>query len=461
MSFVLSLAILLTPADSGATAAPDRGAQLGSVPDRSAAAGVLPLGLREAVERGLTHNLRLLLAEQGIRSARGARWEALSDLLPHLSGRVAATRQKINLEAFGFSGFPGLPTLVGPFNVVDMRATLTQSVLDLPALFKDRAESERVSAARDGYQDAREIVVLVCGNLYLQALGEKSRIDSARAQLGTAQALYDLAADRKKAGLVPGIDVLRADVARKAREQQVVVAENRFERAKLGLARAIGLALGQAFELTDEMAGLLGPAMSLEDALQRAYETRADWRQAQHEVRAAEAQRRSSVGEGLPALDVNLDYGAIGQTVAGAHATYTLGATLRVPILQGGKVYGKVVKDDAELQAKRAQLEDLRSRIDYEIRTSALDLDSARRRVELSEGALAVAREQLRQAQDRFAAGVANNVDVVQAQEALANASDERISVLYDANLAQAAMARAVGMAEAAFRGLPVRREGE
>jgi outer membrane protein TolC len=461
MSLFLSLALLLGPVDGTVSAAEDRGAPSGSVPQGTAVAAVLPLSLHDAVERGLAHNLRLLLAEQGVRSARGARWEAKSDLLPHLSGRLAATRQKINLEAFGFSGFPGVPTLVGPFNVVDMRATVTQSVFDEAAIFKDRAEAERVSAARSGYEDAREVVVLACGNLYLQALGEKSRIDSARAQLGTAQALYDLAADRKKAGLVPGIDVLRAEVVLKGRQQQVVVAENRFERAKLGLARAIGLPLGQAFELTDEMAALLGPSMSVDEALQRAYETRADWRQAQHEVRAAEAQRRSSLGEGLPSLDVNLDYGAIGQTFAGAHATYTLGATLHVPILQGGKVYGKVVKDDAELQARRAQLEDLRSRIDYEVRTSALDLDSARRRVDLAESALVVAREQLRQAQDRFAAGVANNVDVVQAQEALANASDERISVLYDANLAQAAMARAVGLAEAAFRGSAARREGE
>lgn len=428
-----------------------RGALLGSVASGRVTAEVLPLSLPEAIERGLRHNLALLLSEQGVRRARGARWEALSDLLPHFEARFAATRQKINLEAFGFTNFPGVPTLIGPFNVFDSRLLVSQKVLDLEALYKTRAEREALEAARYSYQDTRDLVVLVCGNLYLQALAEESRIEAARSEVETARALHELASDRKSAGLSPAIDVLRAEVELASRKQQLIAAESRFDRAKLSLARAIGLPLGQAFRLTDRMPEAPAPVLSVEEALRRAYDGRADWKSALAAVRAAEASRKSALGDTLPTIDVTADYGAIGQTIGGALATYSLGAAVRVPLLKGGHVAGKLLAADAVLEARRASLEDLRGAIDYEVRTAALDLRAAAERVGVAQGALSLAREQLQQAQDRFEAGVANNIDVVQAQEAVAAATESHISSVYDHNFAKAALARALGVAEEAY----------
>src|SRR5262249_7510589 len=153
-------------------------------------------------------------------------------------------------------------------------------------------------------------------------------------------------------------------------------------------------------------------------------------------------------------VELKADYGAIGQSLGGARATYTLGATLRVPLFEGGKTVGKVIEADAALQAERLRLEDLRGRIDYEVRTALLDLAAAGERVSVAERALALAREQLRRSQDRFEAGVANNIDVVQAQETLAEATETRIAAIYDQNLARAALARALGLAETAFQQL-------
>src|SRR5258708_6686034 len=118
------------------------------------------------------------------------------------------------------------------------------------------------------------------------------------------------------------------------------------------------------------MSDQVPPAVAVDQAIARAYATREDWKAAQALVHAAESSRRSAWSENLPTVEVSADYGAIGQTLAGAHATYMLGASVRVPVLQGGKTYGKVLKADAELQQTRAQAEDLRSRIDFEVRTS-------------------------------------------------------------------------------------------
>jgi outer membrane protein TolC len=456
MSALVVALLLAAPQDPGYArpVPPPAGPLFGSVAEGAVTQEVLPLSLADVVDRGLRRNLRLLLAEQAVRSAEGERWEALSDLLPHVSGRLAATRQRISLEAFGFTGFPGLPTLVGPFNVFDARVALTESALDFQALHKDRQRREEREAARHSYKDARDLVVLACGNLYFQVLAEQGRINAAKAQLETARALSDLAEDRKKAGLVPAVDLLRAQVEAKAREQELIVAENRLARARLTLARTIGLPLGQEFRLTDRISEAQPSTLGVEEALATAYGNREDWQAAQAQVRAAEAARGAARGEGWPSLEVGADYGVIGQTVGGARPTYALGAALKVPLFEGGKVHGKVLKADAELEAKRAGLEDFRGRIDYEVRTALLDIEAARQRVAVAASALQVAKEQLRQAQDRFEAGVANNIDVVQAQEALAAATESYISSLFDQSVSRAQMARALGMAESAYREL-------
>jgi outer membrane protein TolC len=238
----------------------------------------------------------------------------------------------------------------------------------------------------------------------------------------------------------------------KAREQQLIVAQNRLARARLSLARAIGLPLGQAFRLTDRITYSPPPPMTVEEALERAYASRSDWKSAQAEVRAAEDARKAARAEALPSVEVNADYGAIGPSLSGGLATYSYGATLRVPLFEGGKVKGKTISADAVLDARRSLMEDLRSRIDFDVRTALLDLGAAGDRVAVAQTALELAREQLTQAKDRFEAGVANNVDVVQAQQALAGATESYISSVYDHNVAKAATARALGVAEAMYQ---------
>jgi outer membrane protein TolC len=431
-----------------------QGPLFGGVPTGEATPGPFPLSLSDAIDRALRRNLALVLAGEGVRSAQGVQKEALGDVLPHVSGRLSAVRQKLSLEAFGFSGFPGIDDpVVGPFNVFDSRLFLSEE-LDLKGLQKARAEGERVEAARWTYQDTRELVVLVSGSLYLRTLAEQSRVDVARAESDTARALHKLAVDRKAAGVVPGVDVLRAEVELRSREQRVIAAETRWSRAKLDLARAIGLPLGQEIQLTDSMPPPVFPPLTVEQSLAMAFAQRSDWKAAQARVRAAEAARQSARGEGLPGVTLGADYGAIGQTYSGARSTYTLAGAVRVPIFQGGVVAGKVLAADAALKSAQANLEDLRGRIDYDVRVAGLERKSAADRQAVAENAQALAHEQLRQAQDRFAAGVANNVDVILAQEAVARAEEDLISSVYDHNLARAALGRAVGMAEEGFRQL-------
>jgi outer membrane protein TolC len=423
----------------------------GGIPSGDATGGTLPLSLSEAIKRGLEHNLGTLLSTESMKAARGSRLRALSRLLPSVSTGVSELQQQVNLEAFGFQGFPGMQTVVGPFNVFDVRASVSQTVLDFSSLNRYRAENENLRAAQFSTENTRDMVVFVCANLYLQAVASNSRIEATRAQVNTAQALYDLAADQKTAGVVSGIEVLRAQVELQAQQQRLIVAEDQHAKDKLALARAIGLPLGQKFVLTDGMAFVPIVEMSLEETAQRAYRERPDFKSAQARVRAAELDRKATKAQHLPTVDFNADYGVIGRRPWDSHGTFDVATVLRIPIFQGGSVRAGEIQAEAVLRQRQAELEDLRARIYYDIQNAFLDLKAAADRVHVSESASKLAEEQVQQSRDRFGAGVTNNVEVIQAQEALATASENYIASLQAHSAAKLALARAIGISEFAY----------
>lgn len=434
-----------SPAAGAAMQGPVSGPFSGSVPSGQATAEVVPLSLNEAIERGLKYNLGVLLEQQGSRFAQGAKYRARSALLPNVSAGISETGEQINLAAFGFSGFPGIGNIVGPFNIFDARASVSQPILDFRALRNDRAASENVKAARYSYDNAKNVVVLAVTSLYLEAIAGAARIEAAQAQLTTAQALYDQAVDLRKAGVIPGIEVIRAQVEKQAQQQRLIFFQNEYEKEKLNLARAIGLPLGQPIRLSDALSYTAPPAMSQQQALEQAYHARADYQNALALVRAAESARRAASAEALPSVSLDGNYGDIGPRIYNSHGTFLVAASVRIPVFQGGLVRGEVLQADALLRQRTAESEELRARIDYEIRTAFLDLKSAGDRVEVARSTLDLAKRQLAQSQDRFAAGVADNIEVVQAQDALATGNENYISSLYAYNLAKVSLARAVG----------------
>lgn len=446
----LAFALASIPCRAQEAAPPALAAFQGGVPMGAATAEEIPLALREAIERGLRSNLGAILGASGVDLAEAARRATTADLLPQARLGLSEVRQKINLEAFGFS-LPGMPPLVGPFNVFDARAYVQQPLLDLRALHRRHAATDALEAARQDERGARELVVLACGQLYLQALAGEARIAAARAQLDTAESLLSLARDRRASGLLAGIDVLRADVQAQSLRQRLIVAEQDAAKQKLALARGIGLPLGQRFRLADAMPFAPASPLTAEDATAQAWRDRPDLKAAAARVLAADEARKAAHGEGLPSVAVAADYGAIGNTVSGALGTYALAAGVRVPVFEGGRVAARVREAEARAAEARARLEDLRARVYYEVQATLLDLRAAEQRVQVAEGALALARQQLEQSRDRFSAGVADNLELIQSQEALAAAEESRIGSLYAHNLARFSLARTLGSAEAGY----------
>lgn len=420
---------------------------LGSIPKGTVTATPLSLSAKDAVQLALQNNLGLILQEEAGTTAHGARWRALADLLPNVSGGLVARRQVINLQAYGF---PANPPLVGPFGIYDARVYLSQPVVDLAALNEARAASANEKAAKYNIRNARDLVVLVAVNLYLEAVAQSSRVEMVHAQLQTAEELLKQAQDLKTSGVVASLDVVRAQVQAQNQRQRSIAAENDFEKAKLQLTHAIGIPVGQPIVLTDTVpyAPLAPPP--LEESIARALEARPDYLAAKSRFEAAQAANQAANSALLPSVRVDADYGAIGQTPSNALVTYTLGATVKIPVFDAGRTKARRIEAASALRQREAELSDFRSRVEFDVRSALLDLRAADQQLQAAQTSVQLANDELRQARDRFAAGVASNLEVTEAQESVATASDVYVSALYTHNLAKATLARALGVAESA-----------
>ncbi len=426
---------------------------LGSIPAGTASSGILDLTLEDALARGLKYNLALSEGDENVQTSRAERMRALSKLLPTLDIRPSVIEEQVNLAAFGFSGFPGIKNIVGPFSVYDARASLSQSVFNFRNLRNYRSSKQELAAAEFAARDLREQVSLVVTGLYLQAISGSARLETESTQVATSETVYQQAVDRKNAGTVPGIDVLRAQVQWQTERQRFIYYEGEFEKQKLNIARAIGLPLGQQLRIVDTAPYTpLTADLTIESVLQTAYAQRLDYKEAEALIRAAELTKSAARAGRYPSATVDANYGVIGQSLTHTHGTFAVSAGVDIPIFQGGRVQADIDEADAMLRRRRAESEDLRGKIDADVRGAFLDLRSAARQVEVAVSNIDLAQQQLQQARDRFAAGVTNNLEVVLAQQSLALATENQIGALYAFNAAKVMLARSRGDAEQSIK---------
>jgi outer membrane protein TolC len=408
------------------------------------------LSFREAIQRGLEYNLGAVDQMQAVRQARGQSIAVRSTLLPNLNGYTSETVQQVNLRAFGVrvtSPVPGfsIPTIVGPFNFFDLRATLTQTVMDRTALNNYRSSAETLRANQFFAEDSRDLVVLAVGGAYLQVIAAKTKVDSARAQLETANALYQQALEHRSAGVIALTDVNRSQIQALTEQQRLLSLENDLAKQKINLARMTGLPLGVSYDVSDVVPFSAAPPMDLDSALKLALEQRADLRAAEAQVRAAERALSAARDERLPSLSVRADYGVIGTNPAQSHGTFAVSGRLNFPIWQGGRIAGNIEQAEAVLAQREAEREDIVGQIESDVRNAYLDLHAAASQVEVALKNIQVTQENLDLTRQRFDAGVSDNVGVVQSQESLATAHSDYINSVFAHNLAKLALARATG----------------
>jgi outer membrane protein TolC len=443
------LSILFSISISAPSAKAQNAPLTGSVPSGPASDEVVRLTLRDAIGMALKYNLGTIESGENVQIARGQRLLALSNLLPQISAGASENVQQVNLATFGLNGLKaqGIPTVVGPFSYSSVDASFSQTLVSFESIQRFRAARTAEQAAQLSYQDILDVVTLTVGNAYLRIIEADSRIKAQEAQVQNARALYDRAADQVQAGTAPRIDATRTEVQLHTEEYNLSIARNNFSLAKLALGRAMGLPLGQQFELADTLPYSDITPLSIDGALQTAYKSRSDLRSALGSQKAAAQTLSAAKGERYPTVAVNGDYGDIGPTFGHSHGDFTFQAGVKIPLFTGGRIKGDITQAEAALRQRKAEAEDVRGQIDQDVRTALLNLNAAKEQVEVAKQNVELANESLARSKDRFTSGVTDSVEVVQAEQALASANDQYITSLYNHNFAKLSLARALGVA--------------
>jgi len=420
----------------------------------AADAPALDLSLRRAVELALAPdgNTRVQLAAEMIKQSDAKVVAARAALLPNIDGAFGMRSQTVNLSSFGFSFPAGLPftipTFVGPFTVFDARVTANMDVFDFATLRRYQASKQALEATKADRDSARDQVTQQVARAYLAAVRADDNVTTAKANLDLSGALLKLAQNQKDAGTGTGIDVVRAQVQQANDRQRLVVAENDRNSSYLQLSRVIGIDLGRTVALTDRMTYLPVDNLAIDGALTTAGGSREDLKAQAKRVDVARLNYSAAKMESLPTVGASGDIGPIGTNIDNARTTRTVGFSVKIPVWDSGRRASHREESLSQWKQEQIRMKDLREQVSLEVRLAADALRSADTQIAVAKEGLALSEQELAQARRRFENGVANSIEVTDAQTRLQRARDNQISALFAHNLARIDWFAAMGKIE-------------
>ncbi len=415
----------------------------------------LALSLKRAVELAISPkgNAQIQLAGEALKQASSRSAQARAALLPNVDSSLSYRNQTLNLRANGLrfdiptiQGFSfAFPALVGPFNVMDARISGSQSIFDFSSIRRFQSSREGVSAAKSDLSASEEQVAAQVARAYLSAIRAEADVETAQANIRLSQAVLTQAENQKKAGAGTGIEITRARVQLANDRQRLLVAENARHSAHLRLLRVMDMGLDVEIELTDKLGYVPTDAVTLEKAREQAMASRQDLKAQQERENSARISSSATKMERLPSLAAFGDYGDVGAGLSNALPTRTYGITLRIPIYDGGRRDARRAEAGSQYRSEKVRTGDLKEQIELEVRIALDSLRSAEEQVKVARDGLELSENELTQAQRRYEAGVANSLEVTDAQARLERARDNQTEALYNYNLARIDLEQAMG----------------
>jgi outer membrane protein len=428
---ILSVAILLALAGAATVFAQEK--------------SPLRLTLTEAVRLALQQNPEVQIAHLDVAESREDHSIARSALLPQagLSISDAATRR--NLEAFIGRRIPGFPQHVGPFQTFQAGPGFSMPVFDLMLWRRLKASSKIVDGTEAQQMTVRERTTLLVVSQYLGCLRASADVRAAQSRVALAQALFDQAEELQKQGISTALDTLRSNVELQNEKQRLIAAEAERKTSLYGLAQLLNLDPHQEVQLADEMSFFKTPQFGMEEGVEGAYASRPEMKTLLAQESAARLEIRAAGEERLPKVLVEGDWTYQGLSAALSIPAYQYQVTLQVPLFTGGRIHAETAKARIQMKKLDRQIDDLKSRIALQVKTAVEQLNAARNEVQVANLGVKLSKNEVEQAQERFQAGVANNIEVTTAQDALSRANDNQIGALYRYNQARADLAHATG----------------
>lgn len=413
----------------------------------------LPLSLKRAVEIALAPegSPRVALAEESIRQSQTGIAQARAAFLPDIEASVTDQSETVSLKSYGFSfqlppglGF-AIPSFVGPFSVFDARATANQSVFDFSSIRKYQSSKVTVEATKADAETTKNQVSDAVARAYLACLRADATVETQQANVDLSDALLKLSNRQKTAGTGLAIEVTRAQVQLANDRQNLIVAQNDRRKAVLQLLRAMGLNLDARIEFTDKLAYKPVDVGPMEAALEKARKERAELKAQAKREEIAKLNYGSVKAERLPSVSAFGNYGAIGPEIIGAVPTRSVGISLKVPVFDGGRRDARRAESLSQLRQEEIRSRDVKQQVELDVRLALDSIKSAASQVDTAREGLALAENELAQARRRYEGGVANSIEVTDAQTRLDRARDNQVAALYNYNLARLDLATATG----------------
>jgi len=425
--------------------------------------GPLVLSLKKAIEIAVAPegNAQIQLSGEALQQAKSRSGQAKAALLPDVSSSLTYRNQTMNLRAnglqFDIPTIPGysfaFPALVGPFGVTDARISASQSIFDFSSIRRFQAARTGVSAAEADVANTEEQVAARVARAYLLAIRADADVEAAKANIALSQAVLQQADNQKKAGTGTGIEITRAKVQLANDRQRLLVAENAKRSANLQLLRAMNLQMDISLELTDKLGYIPVDKITLEQAKAQALTSRADLKAQMQREQSARLSASATKMERLPSLGFFGDYGSIGSSIFDSSLpTRTYGLTLRVPIFDGGRKDARRTETASQYRAETVRTKDLKNQIELDVRLALDALNSAEDQVGVAREGLSLSDNELAQARRRYEAGMANSLEVTDAQTRLERARDNQVQALYNYNVARIDLEQAMGNARGSVK---------
>jgi outer membrane protein TolC len=418
---------------------------------RAQDSSVLRLSLHDSVATALKETPQVQIATLHFAESEQDSNIARAALLPQAGVEVLDRATRVNLWAEFGAPFPGVPEHAGPFQFFQGGVGMSTPIFDLSLWRQWQAARQGVHASQAEETQVREQVVLMVVSQYLSGMRATAAVKAAQSRVDLAQALYDQASDLQKHGVGTGIDTLRANVELQNEKQRLLEAQTQVKVSLYGLARLLNLDPHRDIELTDTPSFYQTPEINADQSIELAYETRPEMKALAARIHAAELAKRAASESRLPTLNFNGTVGQQGLSLPTAIPEYIYQLTVDVPLFTGGRIHADIAKANLEIKEVDQDRADLRSRIALEVKTAQAQLDAARHEVDVANLGVQLAQQEVSQARDRFQAGVANNIEVITAQDALARANDNQIAALYGYNQARADLSHAIGQIEGLY----------
>lgn len=424
-----------------------------AVPARAEQAPSAPLRLtlKDAVTIALKQNPQVAIANLNLAESQEVGKQARSALLPQVDLTASQKVQRGNIEALFGSRIPGFPQHNGPYWTIQAGPGVSAPLFDLTLWHRFQAAKEQIGAAAAQQTTARELNAQLVVSQYIGALRNKADVDAAKSRMDLAKALFDLATDMQKNGVGTSVDTLRANVQLQNETQRYTEANSQLKISLYGLNRLLNVDPQQQIELADTSNFFETPAFDAGKSIAEAYEARPEMRTIAAQIRAAEQDKSAAKSQRIPKLSVNGGWTQQGLSPTSMIPVYQFGASVEVPLFTGGRIQAEIAESDIEIRKLAQNQTEARNQIALDVNTSLANLESARTEVDTANLGITLAKENVSQAQDRFRAGVANNIEVITAQDELARANDNQIKALYRYNQSRADLARATGQMEAIY----------